>query len=72
MFVLQVDLNDVNRIDIAFDGADEVDAAMNLIKVQTQDFPMKNLADANKLWQKLNSYQVWVGAQGLCKNGTHV
>jgi ribose 5-phosphate isomerase A len=26
-------LNDVNHVDIAFDGADEVDASMNLIKV---------------------------------------
>lgn len=32
-FGIQVDLNDVNVIDIAFDGADEVDGQMNLIKV---------------------------------------
>ncbi|KAH9555298.1 hypothetical protein CY35_08G107100 [Sphagnum magellanicum] len=31
--VKTVDLNDVNHVDIAFDGADEVDASMNLIKV---------------------------------------
>jgi hypothetical protein len=31
--VKTVDLNDVNHIDVAFDGADEVDASMNLIKV---------------------------------------
>ena len=30
---LQLSLNEVNRIDIAFDGADEVDSQMNLIKV---------------------------------------
>ncbi|CAK9881741.1 unnamed protein product [Sphagnum jensenii] len=30
--VKTVDLNDVNHVDIAFDGADEVDASMNLIK----------------------------------------
>eukprot|EP00249_Psilotum_nudum_P012688 c23921_g1_i1 orf=408-1394(-) len=30
--VKSVDLNDVNTIDISFDGADEVDASMNLIK----------------------------------------
>ncbi|CAM6122739.1 unnamed protein product [Calypogeia fissa] len=30
--VKTVDLNDVNHIDIAFDGADEVDRSMNLIK----------------------------------------
>jgi hypothetical protein len=31
--VKTVDLNDVNHVDIAFDGADEVDASMNIIKV---------------------------------------
>uniref|UniRef100_A0A0D6QX18 ribose-5-phosphate isomerase n=1 Tax=Araucaria cunninghamii TaxID=56994 RepID=A0A0D6QX18_ARACU len=30
--VKTVDLNDVNRIDIAFDGADEVDSSMNVLK----------------------------------------
>jgi ribose 5-phosphate isomerase len=30
---MQLSLNEVNRIDIAFDGADEVDTQMNLIKV---------------------------------------
>ena len=33
-FPLQLSLNEVNRIDVAFDGADEVDSQMNLIKVR--------------------------------------
>lgn len=31
---MQVDLNDVNKIDIAIDGVDEVDLNKNLLKVE--------------------------------------
>lgn len=33
LFYVQVDLNDITTIDIAFDGVDEVDFNMNLLKV---------------------------------------
>lgn len=33
VFHVQVDLNDITTIDIAFDGVDEVDFNMNLLKV---------------------------------------
>lgn len=34
MHSFQVDLNDVNDLDIAFDGVDEVDFNKNLLKVE--------------------------------------
>lgn len=59
-----VDLNDVNHIDIAIDGADEVDASMNLIKgggaahtlekvVDTMAKVSVIIADQSKIVQRL-------------------
>lgn len=42
IFALQLSLNEVNRIDVAFDGADEVDSQMNLIKVYLSSSPAQN------------------------------
>ncbi|XP_024531421.1 uncharacterized protein LOC9633193 [Selaginella moellendorffii] len=44
--VKTVDLNDVNVIDFAFDGADEVDASMNLIKGGGAAHTMEKVVDA--------------------------
>jgi ribose 5-phosphate isomerase A len=44
--VKTVDLNDVNHIDVAFDGADEVDASMNLIKGGGAAHTMEKVVDS--------------------------
>lgn len=44
--VKTVDLNDVNHIDIAFDGADEVDSNMNLIKGGGAAHTMEKVVDS--------------------------
>ena len=38
MLSLQTVLNNVNHVDIAIDGADEIDGSMNLIKVRKTGF----------------------------------
>ncbi|KAJ7551493.1 hypothetical protein O6H91_06G017600 [Diphasiastrum complanatum] len=43
--VKTVDLNDVNHIDLAFDGADEVEASMNLIKGGGAAHTMEKVVD---------------------------
>jgi ribose 5-phosphate isomerase A len=44
--VKTVDLNDVNHVDIAFDGADEVDASMNIIKGAGAAHTMEKVVDS--------------------------
>jgi ribose 5-phosphate isomerase len=44
--VKSVDLNDVNHIDLAFDGADEVDSDMNLIKGGGAAHTMEKVVDS--------------------------
>jgi ribose 5-phosphate isomerase len=44
--VKAVDLNDVNHIDVAFDGADEVDVGMNLIKGGGAAHTMEKVVDS--------------------------
>ncbi|KAG0563025.1 hypothetical protein M758_9G188600 [Ceratodon purpureus] len=44
--VKTLDLNDVNHIDIAFDGADEVDSSMNLIKGGGAAHTMEKVVDS--------------------------